>query len=120
MKHVHLVFLNHTGVHGGKGEYPGYGGAYVVVYPPVTKLLGQPSSFFYICGRGTGCPVVGDLLVVPVKVFELWAYDPTGGRISVYRSERIPSLYRQRTQQKGLGGREARLRLRNRLGIVQR
>lgn len=31
--------------------------------------------------------------VVPVKVFELIAYDPTGGRITIYRSERIPSLY---------------------------
>jgi hypothetical protein len=28
-----------------------------------------------------------------VKVFELWAYDPGGGPITVYRSERIPSLY---------------------------
>ncbi len=31
--------------------------------------------------------------VVPVKVFELIAYDPTGGEIRVYRAERIPSLY---------------------------
>ena len=30
--------------------------------------------------------------VVPVKVFELWAYDP-GGRIIAYRSERIQGLY---------------------------
>ena len=33
--------------------------------------------------------------VVPVKVFELMAYDPTGGRITAYRSERIPDLYPQ-------------------------
>ena len=30
---------------------------------------------------------------VPVKVFDLTAYDPTGGVTTVYRSERIPSLY---------------------------
>jgi arylsulfate sulfotransferase len=33
--------------------------------------------------------------VVPVRVFELAAYDPTGGRITVYRAERIPDLYPQ-------------------------
>ena len=33
--------------------------------------------------------------VVPVKVFELIAYDPAGGRISSYRAERIPDLYPQ-------------------------
>jgi arylsulfate sulfotransferase len=31
--------------------------------------------------------------VVPVKVFELAAYDPTGGRVTAYRAERIPDLY---------------------------
>jgi len=31
--------------------------------------------------------------VVPVRVFELAAYDPSGGRITAYRSERIPDLY---------------------------
>ncbi|NIM00972.1 MAG: hypothetical protein GTN89_08715 [Acidobacteria bacterium] len=30
---------------------------------------------------------------VPVKVFELWAHDPSGGRIATYRGERIASLY---------------------------
>jgi arylsulfate sulfotransferase len=33
--------------------------------------------------------------VVPVKVFELVAYDPAGDRITVYRSEKIPDLYPQ-------------------------
>jgi hypothetical protein len=31
--------------------------------------------------------------ITPVKVFELWAHDPAGGRISSYRGERIESLY---------------------------
>jgi len=31
--------------------------------------------------------------VVPVKVFELWAYDPSGGRVTAFRGERIASLY---------------------------
>ena len=34
--------------------------------------------------------------VVPVKVFEMAVFDPAGGRIAIYRSEKIPSLYPQR------------------------
>jgi arylsulfate sulfotransferase len=33
--------------------------------------------------------------IVPVKVFEMWFYDPDGGQIRPFRSERIPSLYPQ-------------------------
>ncbi|MCP3995574.1 MAG: aryl-sulfate sulfotransferase [bacterium] len=32
---------------------------------------------------------------VPIEVFNLMIYDPTGGRISSYRSEKIPDLYPQ-------------------------
>lgn len=32
---------------------------------------------------------------VPVEVFDLRMYDPAGGRVNVYRSERIPDLYPQ-------------------------
>ena len=64
----------------------------LLVFGGVTFVDGAASMGLGLGERHTRIIEVTDD-VTPVKVFELWAHDPTGGRISTYRGERIAGLY---------------------------